>query len=279
MKVLKRVLIALLLTAVVAGLVVGGLVVLYTYNKTPLPLADQCVARVAGETVAIDTDQAHYASIIAGVGTQRDLAPRATTIALATAYQESGLRNLDYGDRDSLGLFQQRPSQGWGSTSEVMDPWYAANAFYAELVTVPDWATGDVNDVAQTVQRSGHPNGYARHVENARRVASSLTGETPASFSCRTRQPEAPDAAALAGFLAKTLPADVEVTTSDSTMTVTTASNRGAWSAAQIVVANAGRFGVQRVAVGGQSWQASPLLLPGWQGSEGEGRVVEVTLA
>ena len=63
-------------------------------------------------------------------------------IALATAQQESRLRNLDYGDRDSLGLFQQRPSQGWGTEAQVQDPAYAAGKFYDWLVTVPGWETG-----------------------------------------------------------------------------------------------------------------------------------------
>lgn len=279
MKVLKRVLVALLLTAVVAGLVLAGLVAVYGYNKMPLPFQDQCVARVQGQSVALDLDQARNASIIAGVATQRGLAPRATTIGLATAYQESGLLNLDHGDRDSLGLFQQRPSQGWGTPAQVMDPWFASNAFYAALVKVPDWATGDVNDVAQAVQRSGYPNAYARHVENARRIASTLTGETPASFTCRAASPGVPDADGLAAFLRKTLPSDVGITRTPTGLSLKAPSDRLAWSAAQIVVANAGAFGVQRVAVAGQAWQANRLLLADWTGEATGGRVVEVATA
>ena len=75
-------------------------------------------------------------------------------IALATAQQESRLRNLDYGDRDSLGLFQQRPSQGWGTEAQVQDPVYAAGKFYDGLVKVPDWETGRLTEIAQAVQRS-----------------------------------------------------------------------------------------------------------------------------
>ena len=68
----------------------------------------------------------------------RGLPERAVVIALATAQQESRLRNLDYGDRDSLGLFQQRPSQGWGTEAQVQDPVYAAGKFYDGLVKVPE---------------------------------------------------------------------------------------------------------------------------------------------
>ena len=276
MATLRRVLIALLLTALVAGGVLAVIVVLYDYDARPLPLADQCVARVSGESVALDTDQAHYASIITGVATQRGLVPRAATIGLATAYQESGLHNLDYGDRDSLGLFQQRPSQGWGTQAQVQDPWYASNRFYAALVKVDGWQAGDVNDVAQAVQRSGHPNGYQRHVENARRVASSLTGETPASFSCLVKDPPTADPHGFETFAEKTLPESVTVTRHADRVTVRARTNRAAWSAAQIAVANTARFGVARVTVGDQSWTASRTELAPWTGEKDDALVAEV---
>ena len=79
-----------------------------------IPPRQRCVAQVGGTTAELDLEQARNAAIIAGVAIQRGLAPRAASIALATAFQESDIRNLDYGDRDSIGLFQQRPSQGWG---------------------------------------------------------------------------------------------------------------------------------------------------------------------
>ena len=73
--------------------------------------------------MVLDLDQAHFASIIVGLSVRRKLPPRAATIAMATAYQETGIRNLDYGDRDSVGLFQQRPSQGWGTAKQLKDPY------------------------------------------------------------------------------------------------------------------------------------------------------------
>jgi hypothetical protein len=97
------------------------------------------------------------------VAWDRGLPDRAVVIALATAQQESGLRNIDYGDRDSLGLFQQRPSQGWGTEAQVTDPVYAAGTFFDRLVGVPGWDTGRLTDVAQTVQRSGFPEAYQKH--------------------------------------------------------------------------------------------------------------------
>ena len=111
--------------------------------------------RVEGESPGkrqISLEQAHYASIIAGLSVKRGLPPRAASIALATAYQESDIRNLDYGDRDSVGLFQQRPSQGWGTEKQLMDPYYATGEFYDALVKIKNWRTRDINDVAQAVQ-------------------------------------------------------------------------------------------------------------------------------
>ena len=116
---------------------------------------------------------------------------RAATIALATAYQESDLYNVEGGDRDSLGLFQQRPSQGWGSPEQVLDPYYAANAFYDELVDVDGYEAMEVTVAAQEVQRSGLPGAYADHEADARVLASALTGNSPRAFSCRyTDEPE-----------------------------------------------------------------------------------------
>ncbi|WP_219419845.1 hypothetical protein [Pseudonocardia nigra] len=103
-------------------------------------------------------------------------------MALATALQESGLRNLDYGDRDSLGLFQQRPSQGWGSPAEVQDPRYAATQFYDRLVDVPGWTEMPLWQAAQTVQRSAFPTAYAKWEQTAADLLSEVdTSELGAS--------------------------------------------------------------------------------------------------
>jgi hypothetical protein len=120
-----------------------------------------CAVPLTSETVT--AEQAANAATIAEVASARGLPDRAVVIALATARQESGLRNLDHGDRDSLGLFQQRPSQGWGTPEQVRDPVYAAGKFYERLVNVPNWQTGRLTEVAQTVQRSGFPEAYQKH--------------------------------------------------------------------------------------------------------------------
>jgi len=149
-----------------------------------LPPKEQCEATVNGASVVVDLEQAESAAIIAGVAVRRGLPARAATIALATAYQESGLRNLEHGDRDSLGLFQQRPSQGWGTATQVRDPHYAAGKFYDALVKIRNYQTLSVTVAADRVQRSAFPNAYADHEADARILASALTGQSKSAFSC-----------------------------------------------------------------------------------------------
>ncbi|WP_432094138.1 hypothetical protein [Streptomyces sp. bgisy100] len=154
------------------------------------PGAPQCTVRVPGrdgdDGYELEPEQAVNAATIEAVGSARGLPERAITIALATAMQESGLRNIDYGDRDSVGLFQQRPSQGWGNGRQIRDPVYSAGRFYEHLVKVPGYSRLPLTVAAQKVQRSGFPQAYAKHEPNASLLAAALTGRMPGAFSCRT---------------------------------------------------------------------------------------------
>ncbi|HET7328980.1 MAG TPA: hypothetical protein VFJ14_17040 [Nocardioidaceae bacterium] len=160
---------------------------LFSTGVGPIPDPERCTATVGGQSVTIDLEQAENAAIIAGVAVRRGLPARAVSIALATAYQESDIRNIDYGDRDSLGLFQQRPSQGWGTAEQVQDPHYAARVFYDALVQVENYRAMEVTDAAQEVQRSAFGTAYADHEADARILASALTGYSEAALSCVVR--------------------------------------------------------------------------------------------
>ncbi|WKX72422.1 hypothetical protein [Streptomyces sp. XD-27] len=144
----------------------------------------RCVARTDGASVALDPEQGVNAATIAAVASARGLPERAVTIALATAMQESGLRNIRRGDRDSLGLFQQRPSQGWGSARQILDPVYSTGAFYDHLVRVPGYSRLPLTVAAQRVQRSGYPQAYAKHETDAAVLTDVLTGRTAGAFTC-----------------------------------------------------------------------------------------------
>lgn len=108
------------------------------------------------------TSRQRNASVITNVARSRNLSPRAAVIAVATAMQESTLDNTSGGHSDSAGLFQQRPSQGWGTLAQVTDPVYASNGFYDRLIKVSNWQTNPLTQVAQHVQRSGYPGAYAK---------------------------------------------------------------------------------------------------------------------
>ena len=143
-----------------------------------------CTAEVDGHEVTIDLKQAENASLITAIAMQRGMPARAASIALATAFQESKLYNLDYGDRDSVGLFQQRPSQGWGTVAQLTDPEFAANAFYDALTGIDGYPEMEITVAAQEVQRSAYPDAYADHEEDARALASALTGNSPRGLWC-----------------------------------------------------------------------------------------------
>jgi hypothetical protein len=154
--------------------VVIGLAIAWFTRSDPV-FSQRCTASVNGVDYTLDPDQARNAALIAVIGAQRGLPARASSIAIATAIQESKLRNIDYGDRDSLGLFQQRPSQGWGTPEQIMDPVYATNAFYDVLVKIEGFESLPITDAAQKVQRSGFPQAYADNEPEARAYASALT--------------------------------------------------------------------------------------------------------
>lgn len=125
---------------------------------------------------AWDDEQLANARIIATVGNSLGVPPQGRIIALAVALQESSLRNLRYGDRDSLGLFQQRPSQGWGTRDQILTPTYAATRFYQALVVIPDWQQLPLTEAADAVQRSAHPLAYANQEAEARQIYDMVTG-------------------------------------------------------------------------------------------------------
>lgn len=121
-------------------------------------------------------EQMANAKLIVDIGTGRDISDHGIVVALMAAMTESSLRNLDHGDRDSLGLFQMRPSQGWGSPAQLTDPTYAVNKFYDVLLTVPNWHGLPPGAAAQAVERSGFPDRYTKHEQTAREILGAIRG-------------------------------------------------------------------------------------------------------
>jgi hypothetical protein len=160
----------------------GGFLVVRSFRGGPY-----CVAKIGSERYRLSVAQAVNAKTIAAIALQDGFPHHAVTVALAAALQESQLRNLPGGDRDSVGLFQQRPSQGWGTPAQLRDPRYAAAAFYEALGRVSGWSTMSVTEAAQRVQRSATPEAYANWEAEARVLARILTREVPETIVCHPR--------------------------------------------------------------------------------------------
>ena len=152
-------------------------------------VAESCGVEVDGTRWLLSPVQSDNAALLTAVSVRRALPARAATIAIATALQESKLVNLSYGDRDSVGLFQQRPSQGWGTAEQIMDPVYSAGRFYDGLVAIAGYQDLPITDAAQKVQRSAFPEAYAQHEALARAWASALTGWSPGALTCTLHAP------------------------------------------------------------------------------------------
>ena len=230
--------------AIVVGLIAVGIVVART-NRASSP-KPTCVVTAPSGRFVLDPSQLANAATIAAVGKQEGLVNHAVTVALVASLQESKLENLAYGDLDSVGLFQQRPSQGWGAPSQLMVPRYAAAAFYHALVQVPGWAAMAVGDAAQQVQRSAAPSAYAPWEQEGRALAEVLTGEAPAGLACRFALPPR-------GNTTHSVTDAVATELGSSALGTTLARARG-WTVASWLVAHAYAYRITAVSYLGQRW-------------------------
>lgn len=232
-------------------IVAGGAVALYVHFR-PYLHGTNCEAQSGSDVMPLDLDQAANAATIAAVAVRRRLPEQAAVIAYATALQESHLRNLESGDRDSVGLFQQRPSQGWGSARRLQDPAYAANRFFSALVKVKDYTGMPVHEAAQRVQRSADGRAYAQHEENARVLAAAYTGRFPGAVRCwyppNKRKKESRARQAMDELRAT-------MRTSGSGTTITVPSTRAGWTMAVWMVAHAQPYGLREVRYAGRHWR------------------------
>lgn len=215
----------------------------------PVAVGPPCRAVIGDTSVSFTREQAQNGTTIAAVGKRLGMPNHAVTVALATALQESNLYNLDYGDLDSVGLFQQRPSQGWGTVEQIMSPRFSANAFYVHLARINNWAAMSTNDAAQAVQRSAFPDAYGKWEEQARTAAIAMTGEQGAAFTCRA---ELSKDSVLSSNIDDDLRKDAGNPVTEQTVTEA----RG-WMIASWLVARAEMYNVRSIAFNGQRWTAA----------------------
>lgn len=254
MQSVKRVAVAAIVVALaLAGIYIGARQLLGTGGSSAAS------SRCTFGDYTTDTGQASVAATMTGVVLQRGLPERAAVLTITAAWQESKLRNITSGagDLDSVGVLQQRPSQGWGTEQELADVAIATNRFLDALVRVPGWDTEPAAAVIQAVQISADGRLYARHEAKSAAMAAALTGATPAGVSCTFPPPDqiapAPEVARLvASELPVAAPQVVE-----GTVSVPGAS----WATTAWFIANADRLGIDSVAHAGRQWSRSD----GWR--------------
>ena len=248
-------------------------------SGTPAPPPPGCQAGTGDQAITLDTDQAAIAATIAGVAARRHLPRRAVTIALAAALQESKLHNLAYGDRDSVGIFQQRPSEGWGPAADLEDPVYATTKFFAALTHVKGYTTMPVSEAAQDVQHSADGSAYDQWIQLAGQLAGYFTGQSPHGVSCWFTPAAKTAKANLTGVIQrvahtfgapgrKAVVAGVTLTRSGKkgagSSAVLHVRRAQAWTVAGWLVAHAQDYRLSQVRYAGYVWKAANGSM-GWQ--------------
>jgi hypothetical protein len=242
-------------------------------NVTSPPPPPGCQVGTGVQATDLSPEQAQVAATIAGVAARHRLPRQAVTIALAAALQESKLHNLDYGDRDSVGIFQQRPSEGWGSATELQDPIYATTKFYAALLKVHGYAKMPVDQAAQAVQHSADGSAYQQWTGIAGQLAGSFTGKSPHTVSCWYTPSGQANLAGMDKQVRQTFgPAGrkavvVRITTARSAkknVAVLHVQPAAGWTVASWLVAHAQVYHLSQLRYAGFSWKAANGTM-GWQ--------------
>jgi hypothetical protein len=284
------------LIVIAALLGVGAVVAYNAYQRFMVQVltVPGCQAGTGQNAIPLDFGQAADAATVAAVAARDRLPARALTIAYATAFQESKLENLSYGDRDSVGIFQQRPSQGWGSAAHLQDPAYATQAFFGALVKVPQWATIPVYQAAQAVQHSADGSAYQQYAATGAQLAADFSTKAHAVTCWYSPSAQAADenisprlnlTSALKGVsdaFGPTGPGKVVTRITRSTSgkssgvsaTLRPAAGEG-WTVANWLVTHASSYGITQVSYAGYQWKAV-LSETKWQSdpSAGAGGIV-----
>ncbi|WP_155830348.1 hypothetical protein [Glycomyces tenuis] len=239
------------------------------------PTPTGCFIGHAEEPLHLTAEQTYHASTIAAVGLRDGMDERAVAVAIATAFQESKLSNVDYGDHDSLGLFQQRPSVGWGTEEEILDPVYASFKFYEKLRRIDGWQDMAIGDAAQAVQVSAYPDLYAQWEDEGLAVAAAFAGGEEAGASCIAGEDEADstDTDALAEAYAYQWGVEV-AGVEGQVVTIGADDATAGWNRASWAVAKSYEYDIVSVEYAGMRWEPGE---DGWITPDGE--VAEVAAA
>jgi hypothetical protein len=244
-----------LAAALVVTLLCGGIIYIALRPTPAPPRFTACAADVGGLELQLTPAQAGIAAVIAGVASRRALPARAVAIAYATALQESKMQNLHYGDLDSVGVFQQRPSQGWGTVRQIEDPVYATERFFDALIAVPQYLSLPIDVAAQDVQRSADGSAYGQWADMGTLLASAFTGADPHSVWCSYADPPGATSLAAAGrAMSAAFGLTARRTGKGQTMIVSVGAAALGWAVTAWLVAHGGEYGIDRVRYGGYQW-------------------------
>jgi hypothetical protein len=268
----RRVVVVLAIIVIVCGGLAYAGFRIYQRVSTAL-IVPGCQVGFGANALPIDSEQAPVAATIAGVAARMGLPQRALEIAYATGLQESKLTNVTYGDRDSVGVFQQRPSEGWGTAAQLENPEYASTAFFSALVKVPNYLSLPIDDAAQDVQHSADGSAYSQWDDTAQFLATSYVS-TPHAVTCwytPAANAKANLASAATGLASIFGPTG---TASDGAVMQAVSSGRSGlevqvrpengWTVANWLMANASSYGLTKISYDGYEWSAS-LTETSWQ--------------
>ena len=249
------------ITGISLLIVVIAVLGLYVAFRSAAPLlqGSDCTAAGDGEHIALDPGQASIAATIAGVAHRDEMPSRAVTVAYAAALQESKLQNLRYGDRDSVGVFQQRPSQGWGPRRDLENPVYATSKFFGALAKIPGYQRMPVYQAAQAVQHSADGFAYQQYQSLATHMTPAFTGKDPHAVWC-WYAPKISGAArvdAASQGLAQAFGPQSTRATADPGLIVQVGSVRQGWAMAAWLVSHAQQYRIADVRYAGFQWTAA----------------------
>ena len=266
--------------AVLLGVGAYAAYTVYQRFVTQVLTVPGCQAGIGDNGVPLDFEQAADSATIAGVAVREHLPARALTIAYATAYQEAKLENPSYGDRDSVGIFQQRPSQNWGTAANLQDPEYATQKFFSVLVQVPHYTTIPVYEAAQAVQKSADGYAYEQWAAQGQLLAAAYT-TTPHAVTCwydPVQQAASQGVSTKLNLHGAATQLDhvfgtpgqdgavlkgITRSSSGTADVITTMSGAG-WAVANWLVTHAISYGITHVSYAGYKWTAS-LTETSWQ--------------
>jgi hypothetical protein len=225
----------------------------------PTPGSSSCLVHGGKFDVPLDPAQASIAATIAGVADHRSMPARAVAIAYAAALQESDLQNLPYGDRDSVGVFQQRPSAGWGSRRQLLNPVYASTRFFAALAAVPRYLRLPIYRAAQAVQHSADGRAYGQYAQQGATMAGGFSGRQPHAVWCWYSAPIRGHGrlAAAEAELRSTFGRLAIRHVGDPLARVRVHTVAAGWAVASWLVSHASSFKLRRVTYQGYEWTAA----------------------